>query len=158
MSTSDTIHLPSIRDLVFGAVPRLIEGVLIPTALFLLLFNIFGIGAANIGSLNGPPPSSSYASHAGLRVPALVFVGLGVLLIRTILALATGSSFLYFIQPTLGAGVIGIVIITSAMLGRPVVLKIARDFLSVARRQLEQPSPPPVLPRHLVPLGRDASC
>ena len=114
MSTSGTIHLPPIRELAVGAVPRLIEGVLIPTAMFLLLFNIFGVGAAIIGSFSWSTSVIIVRKSLGRRVPALVFVGLGVLLIRTILALATGSSFLYFIQPTLGAGVIGAVIIISA--------------------------------------------
>jgi hypothetical protein len=139
MSNSETIHLPPIRELAFGAVPRLIEGVLIPTALFLLLFNIFGVGAAIVGSFSWSTSVIVVRKSLGRRVPALVFVGLGVLLIRTVLALATGSSFLYFIQPTLGAGVIGVVIIASAMLGRPVVLKIARDFCPLPVDSLSNP-------------------
>jgi hypothetical protein len=75
----------------------------------------------------------------GLRVPTLVFVGLTVLFIRTCLALATGSSFLYFIQPTLGAGVIGIVILASAFAGRPVVLRIARDFCPLPVDSMRDP-------------------
>ena len=112
-----------------GVVPRLVEGVLIPTALFLLLINIFGVGAAIIGSFGWSTSVIVVRKTLGRRVPSLVFVGLGVLLIRTVLALATGSSFLYFIQPTLGAGVIGVVIIASAIAGRPVGMpRIALDF------------------------------
>jgi hypothetical protein len=51
-----------------------------------------------------------------------------VLLVRTVLSLATGSSFLYFLQPTLGTAVAGVVILSSAVFGQPVVLRIARDF------------------------------
>ena len=137
--SSETIHLPPIRQLAVGAVPRLVEGVLIPTALFLLLFNIFGVAAAILGSFSWSTSVIVVRKSLGRRIPALVFVGLGVLLIRTVLALATGSSFLYFIQPTLGAGVIGVVIIASAMLGRPVVLKIARDFCPLPVDSLSDP-------------------
>ncbi len=70
MSTSNTIHLPPIRELAFGAIPRLIEGVLIPTALFLLLFNIFGVGAATDP---GPTsPSASVWPRNGSRPPVSV--------------------------------------------------------------------------------------
>jgi hypothetical protein len=64
----------------------------------------------------------------GHRVPTLVLVGLGVLLFRTLLALATGSSFLYFLQPTLGTGTVGLVLLGSAFFGRPLILRLARDF------------------------------
>ena len=49
MSSGETLHLPPVRELALGAVPRLVEGVLIPTALFLLLMNTVGLGAAIIG-------------------------------------------------------------------------------------------------------------
>lgn len=137
--SSETVHLPPIRELAFGAVPRLVEGVLIPTALFLLLINIFGVGAAIIGSFGWSTSVIVVRKSLGRRIPALVFVGLGVLLIRTILALATGSTFLYFIQPTLGAGVIGVVIIASAIAGRPVVLRIARDFCPLPIDSMRDP-------------------
>ncbi len=126
--SSETVHLPPIRELAVGAVPRLVEGVLIPTALFLLLVNTAGVGAAIVGSFGWSTSVIVVRKVLGRPVPTLVFVGLGVLLLRTAVSLATGSSFLYFIQPTVGAGTIGIVIIASAIAGRPVVLRLARDF------------------------------
>jgi Protein of unknown function (DUF3159) len=139
MSTGDLLHVPPVRELALGAVPRLVEGVLCPTALFLLLMNTVGLGAAIIGGFGWSVSVIIVRRMLGLRVPALVFVGLSVLFIRTLLALATGSSFLYFIQPTLGAGVIGIVILASAFAGRPVVLRIARDFCPLPVDSMRDP-------------------
>jgi len=139
MSSGDTLHVPPARELALGAVPRLVEGVLCPTALFLLLMNTVGLGAAIIGGFGWSVSVIIVRRMLGLRVPTLVFVGLSVLFIRTLLALATGSSFLYFIQPTLGAGVIGVVILASAFAGRPVVLRIARDFCPLPVDSMRDP-------------------
>jgi Protein of unknown function (DUF3159) len=139
MSSGDTLHVPPVRELALGAVPRLVEGVICPTALFLLLMNTVGLGAAIIGGFGWSVSVIIVRRLLGLRVPTLVYVGLSVLFIRTLLALATGSSFLYFIQPTLGAGVIGIVILASAFAGRPVVLRIARDFCPLPVDSMRDP-------------------
>ena len=67
--SSENVHLPPIRELACGAVPRLIEGVLIPTALFLLLFNTFGVGAAILGSFSWSCSVIVVRRALGRRVP-----------------------------------------------------------------------------------------
>jgi len=125
---TDTVQMPPLRVLAWRAVPRLVEGVLVPTALFLLLVNLVGVSAAIAGGCAWSAAVIVVRRALGRRVPTLVLVGLGVLLFRTLVALATGSSFLYFLQPTLGTGVVGLVLLGSALMGRPVVLRLARDF------------------------------
>ncbi|MEX2100506.1 MAG: VC0807 family protein [Acidimicrobiia bacterium] len=120
--------MPPIRVLAVRALPRLVEGVLAPTALFLLLLNLFGVGTAIVGGFIWSMSVIVIRRALGRRIPTLVLVGLGFLLVRTVLSLATGSSFLYFIQPTVGTALAGIVILGSALLGQPVVLRVAQDF------------------------------
>jgi hypothetical protein len=139
MTPADTIHLPPLRHLALRAVPRLIEGVLAPTALFLLLVNTAGVGAAIAGGFFWSASVIVVRRLLGRRVPTLVFVGLGVLFLRTALALATGSSFLYFLQPTLGTGTVGLVILASALAGRPIVLRLARDFCPLPEDSMGDP-------------------
>jgi intracellular septation protein A len=124
----DTVHLPPLRDLALRALPRLVEGVLVPTALFLLLLNTAGVRAAIVGGFAWSMAVIVVRRALGRRVPTMVLIGVGVLLGRTLLSLATGSSFLYFLQPTLGTATIGLVMLGSALLGRPLVLRLARDF------------------------------
>ena len=128
MTATQTVHLPPLRSMAIGAVPRLVEGVLAPTAIFLLLLHFFGVPAAIVGGFLWSCSVIVVRRMLGRRIPALVLVGVGVLLVRTVLSLATGSSFLYFLQPTLGTAVAGIVILISAVLGQPVVLRIAARF------------------------------
>ena len=128
MSSVDSVHLPPIRVMVLRAVPRLVEGVLAPTAVFLLLLHFFGVSAAIVGGFVWSASVIVVRRALGREIPTLVLIGIGVLFLRTVLALATGSSFLYFLQPTLGTAVAGIVILASAVFGQPLVLRIARDF------------------------------
>jgi hypothetical protein len=139
MTPADHIHLPPLRHLALRAVPRLVEGVLIPTGLFLLLVNTAGVGAAIVGGFLWSVSVIVVRRLLGRRVPTIVFVGLGVLLLRTVLALATGSSFLYFLQPTLGTGAVGLVILASALAGRPIVLRLARDFCPLPEDSMGDP-------------------
>lgn len=126
--TGEIVHVPPLRELALRAVPRVIEGVLAPTLLFLLLLNVAGVSAAIVGGFLWSMTVIVVRRVLGRRIPTLVLVGLGVLLIRTLLALATGSSFIYFLQPTLGTGTVGLVMLASAFAGRPIVLRLARDF------------------------------
>jgi intracellular septation protein A len=126
--SDDTVHLPPLRDLALRAVPRLVEGVLVPTALFLLLLHVAGVSAAIVGGFAWTLSVIVVRRLLGRRIPTMVLVGVGLLLARTLLGLATGSSFLYFLQPTLGTATVGLVLLGSALLGRPLVLRLARDF------------------------------
>ena len=99
-----------------------------PTALFLLLLNTAGVRAAIAGGFAWSMAVIVVRRVLGRRVPTMVLIGVGVLLGRTLLSLATGSSFLYFLQPTLGTATIGLVMLGSALVGRPLVLRLARDF------------------------------
>jgi hypothetical protein len=128
MHPTENVHLPPIRVLLLRAVPRLVEGVVAPTAVFLLLLHFFGVSAAIVGGFAWSASVIAVRRALGREIPTLVLIGVGVLFLRTVLALATGSSFLYFLQPTLGTAIAGLVILGTAMLGQPLVLRIARDF------------------------------
>src|SRR5437762_2640828 len=108
---SHPVQLPPLRELALRAIPRILEGVLIPTGLFLLLLNVEGLSVAIVGGFTWSMTVIIVRRLLGRRVPTLVLVGLGLLLLRTTVALATGSSFLYFLQPTLGTATIGLVLL-----------------------------------------------
>jgi intracellular septation protein A len=122
------LELPSLRVLARHALPRVIEGAVIPTLLFVTLLRFGGqtwaIGGALVWSTLVIVTRLSF----GRRVPTIVFLGLGALGLRTALALAAHSSFVYFLQPTVGTATVGIVFLASALAGKPLVLRLARDF------------------------------
>ncbi|MFM8303286.1 MAG: VC0807 family protein [Actinomycetota bacterium] len=123
--------LPPLRALARHALPRVLEGAVIPTALFLTLLHLGGQSWAIVGTFLWSTVAIGTRVARGRRVPTLLLLGLGALALRTALALAAGSSFVYFLQPTLATATAGVVILASALVGKPVVLRIARDFCPV---------------------------
>ena len=51
---------------------------------------------------------------------------------RTVLALASGSTFVYFAQPVLGKVALSAILIVSVLSGRPLVTRFAHDFCLMA--------------------------
>jgi hypothetical protein len=65
------------------------------------------------------------------RVPAMAILGTAMLIVRSALALATGSAFLYFLQPTIGTAVVGLAFLCSVPAGRPLSRRFAADFVTL---------------------------
>lgn len=126
-----TLEIPPLRDLLRHALPRLVEGAVVPTLLFLTLLRIGGQAWAIGGALVWSALAIGTRLALGRRVPTIVLIGLGALALRTTFALAAGSSFVYFLQPTLMTATVGVVFLGSALIGKPVILRIARDFAPV---------------------------
>jgi hypothetical protein len=122
------LDLPPLRTMAWQALPRLIEGAVIPTLLFLTLLHLGGRWAAIFGALCWSVLVIATRLALGRRIPTIVLIGVGALALRTALAFAAHSSFVYFLQPTVGTATVGICLILSAMAGRPLVLRLARDF------------------------------
>jgi hypothetical protein len=125
------LDLPPLRSVARQAVPRIVEGVAIPTLLFVGLLQFGGRWWAIIGALAWSALVIGTRRALGRRVPTIVILGLGALGLRTALALAAQSTFEYFLQPTVGTAVVGVCLLASAFAGRPLVLRIARDFCPI---------------------------
>jgi hypothetical protein len=68
---------------------------------------------------------------AGKRVPGIMILGAVTLSARSALAFATGSSFVYFLQPTLGTALVATAFLLSVPLGRPLAQRLAADFCPI---------------------------
>jgi hypothetical protein len=65
------------------------------------------------------------------RIPGLLLIGTLTLTARSVLAFATGSSVLYFLQPTLGTALVACAFLLSVAIGRPLAQRIASDFCPI---------------------------
>jgi intracellular septation protein A len=61
-------------------------------------------------------------------VPAVLWLTTGLLVVRTAIGYATGSVFLYFLQPTVQNFVIAFVLLATVPLRRPLIARLADDF------------------------------
>jgi hypothetical protein len=104
------------------------EASLIPTAIFAVTFVALGSIAAYSGAIGWFIFAIGRRLYAGRRIPTLVLLASIGITVRTVVALVSGSTFMYFAQPVLGKLALCVVLIASIVSGRPLVTRFAHDF------------------------------
>ena len=108
--------------------PHLIEATIVPAALFYAGLLTAGLGAAYLAAL-----SWSYAALARRvvrhqPVPAILVIGVIGITVRTLVAVVSRSSFVYFFQPVLASVAMAGVFLISVAVGRPLIATLAGEF------------------------------
>jgi len=108
--------------------PHLIEATIVPAVLFYVCLLAAGLGAAYIAAL-----SWSYAALARRvvgrdPVPPILVIGVIGITVRTLVAVISRSSFVYFFQPVLTSVAMGGVFLVSVAIGRPLIATLAHEF------------------------------
>ena len=122
------LTIPSMLELARRGVPQITEAVLIPLGLFLVAYQLAGVWVAIVAGLGWSVMVITHKIVQRRRVPGLMIVGVLMLVCRSVLALATGSEFVYFLQPTLGAACIATAFLLSVAIGRPLAQRFAGDY------------------------------
>ena len=133
------LDLPSPRAAIRHAVPVVLEAVVGPLALFYVVLLAAGFRGALIAALAWSYVALVRRLMRGERISTLLFLGTALLTARTIVSFITGSAFLYFAQPTLGTVVIALVLVGSAVIGRPFTQRFAHDFCPIDPELLARP-------------------
>lgn len=120
--------------------PRLLEASLVPTALFYCGLVVVGIGAAYVSALVWLYAAVAYRLVRRRPVPPLVVLGAIGITLRTAMAVASGSTFVYFVQPVAASLAMGSVLLGSVLLGRPMVERLALDFWPLTPEMLARPA------------------
>lgn len=123
-----TVHMPAVRHLLRNAAAHLMEATIAPLALFYGVFAGVGMRWAVIASLLWAYAAIGRRLITGQRIPGILLLAAGLFTVRTVLALATGSVFVYFLQPTLGTFLVAGMFLTSTRFGRPLAERLADDF------------------------------
>jgi hypothetical protein len=123
--------LPRMAPMLRHAVPRIVEGAIAPVVVFLLFLHYFGVTGAVGAGLGFCYTLLAWRLGTRRPVPGLLILGVVSLTVRSILALSTGSVFVYFLQPTLGTALVAATMLVSACAGRPLVGRLARDFCPI---------------------------
>jgi uncharacterized membrane protein len=100
----------------------------IPGALFYTCFNLAGVWTAILAALGWSYGALAFRALTGRRTSGLLVLTATVMTGRTVIALLTGSTFLYFLQPVISDGVVGTTFLLSLATARPVVARLAGDF------------------------------
>ncbi|GAB3363529.1 VC0807 family protein [Amycolatopsis echigonensis] len=123
-----TIDLPSFRNLVVGGGRHLLESTLVPAGLFYLLLTLVSFDSGVIAALCWSVAVIGTRLVLRKKIPAVLLLTSALLVARTVLGLATGSAFLYFLQPTLQNFLVASLFLVSAPFNKPLLARLAGDF------------------------------
>jgi uncharacterized membrane protein len=123
-----TVDLPCLRTVAKQGGRQLLENTVAPLAVFYIALVTLGHTWAFVSAL-----ALCYLT-LGVRlvrrkpIPAMLLVGVVLMTARAVIGLATGSVFLYFLQPSLGNFAIGALFLGTVAIGRPLVARLAGEF------------------------------
>ena len=100
-SRPQIIHLGALSSRLRQAVRHLFEVALAPLGLFYLLLTLTNLTGGLLAALAWALGALVCRALTGSPIPAILWLTTALLVIRTAIGYATGSIFLYFLQPTL---------------------------------------------------------
>lgn len=119
---------PQIRAILRHLGLSLLMANIVPTVLFWVCLVSFDVWAALVAALAWCYGATAWRMLTRRRMSALLMLTLVGLSVRTAIAFASGSTFLYFLQPVLNNSVVALVFLLSLATARPVVARVAADF------------------------------
>lgn len=132
------IEIAGLRATLLKGGRLLLEAALIPTALLALLLHVAGLPWAMGAALGWVYLTVVVRWLRERHLPGTLLLCAGMLSGRVAAALATSSAFVYLLQPVLGSVLMAVLFMGSAMIGRPVTVRLARDFVHVPVHVLER--------------------
>jgi hypothetical protein len=120
--------------------PHLLEASLVPTALFYACLVMAGLGTAYAAALLWLYASVLVRLARHKPIPPLLLIGVVGITVRTTVAVASGSTFVYFAQPAASSLVMTGVFLISVAVGRPLIEQLALEFWPLTPELLALPS------------------
>lgn len=130
---------PVLGGLARRSLPHILEATLVPTVIFYVLLVTIGSGAAMVGVLCWTFIAVARRVARRRAIPAILMLATIGLTMRTLIALVSGSTFAYFIQPIGTTVVLAAVFGGSVIIGRPVIARFASDFCHLAPGIADRP-------------------
>jgi hypothetical protein len=125
------IHLPPFRDLVRRTAEHVLEATIVPMALFYPILVMIGLRWALVAALGWSYAAIIRRLMTGQRLSGLLVMAAVLFTARTAIAFATGSVFIYFLQPTLGTFLVAALFLISVPMGHPLAERLAHDFCAL---------------------------
>jgi hypothetical protein len=132
-------EIPRLRDLARHALPHVLEGTIIPFAVFYLALWEWGTMVGIVAALAWSWAALGYRVVRRRSVSGLLLIGIAGFTARSLIGLASGSAFVYFLQPSLATACVGAAFLFSIPAGRPLAERLARDFVPFPPGYLKRP-------------------
>jgi hypothetical protein len=121
-----------LRDIAVRVAVSLVTAVFVPAALLWAMLVLFNVAAAVIVVLAWMVGAMALRRVSGKPVSGLLLLTLAVMTVRTSFTLATGSTFVYFIQPVFADLMVAALVLGSLATSQPVIARLAPDFYPMA--------------------------
>ena len=119
---------PHLGTIVRRVSASLLVACVVPMSLFFVVFSVAGVRPAMAAALGWAYGAIAWRAVTGRRTSGLLVLTAIILTGRTAVALAADSTFLYFLQPIVSDGVVGLAFLLSLASARPIVARLAGDF------------------------------
>ena len=125
------IQMPPLRSMLGRIGAQVVEGTLVPAGIFWAVLHLSGLVWALFAALAWCYLAIARRWVRGRALPAVLLVAALLFTTRTGIALAFHSTFVYLLTPTINAFVLALAFLGSAVLGRPLTERFARDFVGL---------------------------
>ena len=122
------VELPRLRSVARHALPNVIECTLIPTLIFSVGLQVSGFVVASVAALAWAYAMLARRLSRRERIPGLLMLTTLGLSVRTAVAVASGSAFVYFLQPITATAAVGLTFLVTSVTRNPLVDRLAKDF------------------------------
>lgn len=119
---------PDLRAVVRRVALSLLIACAVPAALFYTCFRLYGVWTAIVVALCWSYGAIAWRAFTGRRTSGLLLLTAMLITARTVISLAAGSTFLYFLQPIISDTVVAVAFFASLATARPMVARLAGDF------------------------------
>jgi intracellular septation protein A len=133
-----TVEIAALRPTLIRAGRLLIETVIVPSLLMAVLLRMSGLVAAVSAALGWTALVVAIRWISDRRMPGTVLLCAGMISTRAALALITSSAAVYLIQPLLASCFMAALFLGSALIGKPITERLARDFVSLPAEVLNR--------------------
>ncbi|MDR8408136.1 hypothetical protein MTP10_05255 [Nonomuraea sp. 3-1Str] len=132
-------ELPKLAALLRHAVPRVVEGMILPVAVFYVGLVVSGFAGGVVVAVAWVYGGVLYRLVRGRSVPGAVLLAAGMVTVRAVLALLADSPVLFFLQPTLGVFCASAGFLGTARVRRPLARRVAEDLVPLPAHVMEEP-------------------
>src|SRR5262249_27187873 len=131
------IHIGALRPTLLRAGRLMAETVLVPTTLLIVALHTVGLLAGLYAVLAWCVVTVAVRWISGRHLPGTLMMCAGMLCARATVALLLSSAVVYLIQPVIGSVLMALLFLGSAVAGRPITMRLARDFITLPSHLVE---------------------
>ncbi|WP_433364191.1 hypothetical protein ACQPZX_33520 [Actinoplanes sp. CA-142083] len=125
------IELGKVRPQLIRGIRVFVETIAVPTVLLFALLYTAGLGWGLCAVIGWCGLVLVLRRALGHPLPSTLLLSAGMLCGRAAMALVLSSALVYVLQPVFGSALLGVLFLGSAAIGRPIVIRLARDFVSL---------------------------